>query len=153
MIAARSARPGIAGTILITVGWAGLYYFLPESGQQDAQLPAGVEHIESPADFCSDAVCSFWYTLALTAIRAGSRPVFAGSLCLFGIARLAPAEFIREAVRKPFGCTTWCWQPDLPEEAPKIPRPGIWKAAYGRRPMWPSTIADDRGRPIRRRAY
>jgi cytochrome bd-type quinol oxidase subunit 1 len=101
MIASRSARPALYGSVLITVGGVLWYYFLPPSAKA-ALDAAAVLNVLVVLIFALTVVVFFLLYLGPYRNPGWLSPGFAGALCLFGIAAFSAGEFIREAVRKPF---------------------------------------------------
>jgi len=101
LIAGRSARPALLGSILITVGGFGWYAFLPESARA-ALDSAAVLTVLTVLIFVLTVVVFVLLYVGPYRNPAWLSPGFAGALMLFGIAAFSTGEFIREAVRKPY---------------------------------------------------
>ncbi len=101
LIAARSARPALLGAVLILVGGAGWYSFMPESAKA-ALHAAAVLNVLAALIFVLTAVVFVLLYLGPYRNPGWLSPGFAGALVLFGVAAFSTGEFIREAVRKPY---------------------------------------------------
>jgi len=135
LIAARSARPALLGSVLITAGGIGWYCFLPTSAKA-ALSSAAVLNVLVTLIFVLTIVVFFLLYFGPYRNPGWLSPGFAGSLCLFGIAAFTSGEFIREAVRKPFVVYNVVLANQiLPEEVPKLRaggylEHGVWTKAY-----------------------
>ena len=104
LIESRSTRPALLGAVLITLGGVLWYVFLPASAQA-ALYAAPVLNVLMALLFAATGIVFVLLSSGPTGTRAGStRPGFAASILLFGIIGMSTAEFIREAVRKPYIC-------------------------------------------------
>lgn len=101
LIASRSARPALLGSVLITIGGIGWYAFLPPSAKA-VLASAGVLNVLVGLIFALTAIVFVLLYLGPYRNPGWLSPGFAGALCLFGIAAFSTGEFIREAVRKPY---------------------------------------------------
>jgi cytochrome bd ubiquinol oxidase subunit I len=101
MIGSRSARPALAGAIMITLGGLAWFYFLPNSAKA---ILAGVASLNILIALIFALTIITFFLLYFGPYRNPGwlSPGFAGSLMLFGLAAFSTGEFIREAVRKPY---------------------------------------------------
>ncbi len=135
MIGSRSARPALAGAIMVTVGGLGWYYFLPESAKV---ILAGAASLNILIVLIFALTIATFFLLYFGPYRNPGwlSPGFAGALFLFGLAAFSTGEFIREAVRKPYVIyNVVLGNQILPEEVPKLRNQGylnggIWTKAY-----------------------
>jgi cytochrome bd ubiquinol oxidase subunit I len=135
MIGSRSARPALAGAIMITVGGLGWYYFLPESAKVILEGVASL-NILIALIFALTIVTFFLLYFGPYRNPGWLSPGFASALMLFGIAAFSTGEFIREAVRKPYVIYNVVLGNQItPEEVSKLRdkgylEGGIWTKAY-----------------------
>lgn len=104
LIESRSTRPALLGALLITLGGILWYVFLPPSAQA-AMYAAPVLNVLMALLFVATGIV--FVLLFLGPYRNPGwikTPGFAASVLLFGIIGMSTAEFIREAVRKPYIC-------------------------------------------------
>jgi cytochrome bd ubiquinol oxidase subunit I len=101
MIAARSARPAMLGAILVTLGGALWYAFLPDTAAATL-ASAAVLNVLVALIFALTAVVFVLLYIGPYRNPGWLSPGFAVSLFLFGLAAFSTGEFIREAIRKPF---------------------------------------------------
>jgi len=135
MIGSRSARPALAGAIMITVGGLGWYYFLPESAKV---ILAGVASLNILIVLIFALTIVTFFLLYFGPYRNPGwlSPGFAGALFLFGLAAFSTGEFIREAVRKPYVIYNVVFGNQIqPEEVPRLRSQGyleggVWTKAY-----------------------
>ena len=104
LIELRSTRPALLGAVLIATGGVLWYAFLPPSAQA-ALLAAPVLNVFMGVLFAATGVV-FGLLFFGPYRNPGwiKTPGFAASILLFGIIGMGTAEFIREAVRKPYIC-------------------------------------------------
>lgn len=100
-IVRRSTRPALLGAILITLGGALWYAFLPSSARLALEAAAVLTVLMTLIFALTIAVFVLLY-LGPYRNPAWMTPGFAGALLLFGLAAFSTGEFIREAVRKPY---------------------------------------------------
>jgi cytochrome bd-type quinol oxidase subunit 1 len=135
MIASRSARPAMLGAILITVGGAGWYHYLPDTAAATL-ASAAVLNVLMALIFALTAVVFVLLYVGPYRNPGWLSPGFAASLCLFGIAAFTTGEFIREAVRKPFVVNGVVLSNQvLPKEVGRLRNDGymldgVWTKAY-----------------------
>lgn len=135
MIGSRSARPALAGAIMVTIGGLAWYYFLPESAKA---ILAGVASLNILIVLIFVLTIITFFLLYFGPYRNPGwlSPGFAGALMLFGLAAFSTGEFIREAVRKPYVIyNVMLGNQILPEEIPTLRKhgyleSGIWTNAY-----------------------
>lgn len=101
LIGARSARPALLGAILVTVGGATWYAFLPERALAVLQS-AAVLHLLVALIFALTIVVFGLLYFGPYRNPGWVTPGFAIALFLFGLAAFSTGEYIREAVRKPW---------------------------------------------------
>jgi cytochrome bd-type quinol oxidase subunit 1/mono/diheme cytochrome c family protein len=102
LIEKRSTRPALLGALLITLGGLLWHAYLPDSAQA-ALLAAPVLNVLMAVLFAATGVV--FLLLFFGPYRNPGlirSPGFAACLFLFGITGFSTAEFIREAVRKPY---------------------------------------------------
>jgi cytochrome d ubiquinol oxidase subunit I len=102
LIESRSTRPALLGALLITLGGLLWHVYLPSSAR-DALLAAPVLNVLMAVLFAATAIV--FLLLFFGPYRNPGlirSPGFAACLMLFGITGFSTAEFIREAVRKPY---------------------------------------------------
>jgi cytochrome d ubiquinol oxidase subunit I len=101
MIGSRSARPALAGAIMVTVGGLSWYYFLPHSAQV---ILAGAAALNILIALLFALTIATFFLLYFGPYRNPGwlSPGFSGALLLFGLAAFSTGEFVREAVRKPY---------------------------------------------------
>lgn len=135
LIAHRSSRPALLGAILITLGGAGWFYFLPDSARL-ALESAAVLTVLTVLIFALTAVVFVLLYLGPYRNPGWLSPGFAVSLALFGIAAFSTGEFIREAVRKPYIVYNVALSNQIfPEEVQAMHEKGyleggVWTKAY-----------------------
>jgi len=101
LIAARSARPALLGSILITVGGVLWYTNLPESAAAVIE-GAGVLNVLMALIFALTAAVFVLLYFGPYRNPGWLSPGFAIMLFIAGLAAFSTGEFIREAVRKPY---------------------------------------------------
>ncbi len=101
LIEARSARPALAGAILVTVGGLGWYVFLPESAKA-ALVAASALNVLMVLIFAVTAVVFVMLYLGPYRNPGWLSPGFAILFFTLGVAAISTGEFVREAVRKPY---------------------------------------------------
>jgi cytochrome d ubiquinol oxidase subunit I len=101
LIAARSSRPALLGSILITLGGIGWYVFLPQSARA-ALAAAGTLNVLVVVIFAVTAAVFVMLYLGPYRNPGWLSPGFAVLFLALGLAAVATGEFIREAVRKPY---------------------------------------------------
>ncbi|MEI8374157.1 MAG: cytochrome ubiquinol oxidase subunit I [Planctomycetota bacterium] len=104
LIESRSTRPALLGAVFIALGGILWYVFLPPSAQA-ALVAAPVLNVLMALLFVATGIV--FVLLFLGPYRNPGwikTPGFAASVLLFGIIGMSTAEFIREAVRKPYIC-------------------------------------------------
>ncbi len=147
MIAARSARPALAGAIMITSGGMGWYYFLPESAKALLTNAASL-NIIMLLIFALTIATFFLLYFGPYRNPGWLSPGFAGALFLFGLAAFSSGEFVREAVRKPYVIYNVVFGNQiLPEEVPRLRsqgylQGGICTKAYVAK-HYPQAIVDN----------
>jgi cytochrome bd-type quinol oxidase subunit 1 len=102
LIESRSTRPALLGAALITLGGLLWHVYLPSSARE-ALLAAPVLNVLMAVLFAATAIV--FLLLFFGPYRNPGlirSPGFAACLMLFGITGFSTAEFIREAVRKPY---------------------------------------------------
>jgi cytochrome d ubiquinol oxidase subunit I len=135
MIGPRSARPALAGVIMVAVGGLGWYWFLPDSAKA---ILMGVASLNILVALILALAAVMFVLLYLGPYRnpAWLSPGFAGALFLFGLAAFGAGEFIREAVRKPFVVYNVVLGNQIrPDEIPQLRsrgylESGVWTKAY-----------------------
>jgi mono/diheme cytochrome c family protein len=135
MIGSRSARPALAGAIMVTLGGLSWYYFLPDSAKV---ILAGVASLNILIVLIFALTIVTFFLLYFGPYRNPGwlSPGFAGALLLFGLAAFSTGEFIREAVRKPYVIYNVVLGNQItPEEVSKLRgqgylEGGIWTKAY-----------------------
>src|SRR3972149_5922581 len=101
LIAKRSARPALLGSILIVLGGLGWYLFLPESAEAALSAAAALTVMMVLIFVITIAVFVMLY-LGPYRHPGWLSPGFAILLFVFGVGAFSTGEFIREAVRKPY---------------------------------------------------
>ncbi len=148
LIAARSARPALLGTMMITAGGLAWYAFLPESAQATLASSA-VLNIFAGVLIASTLVVFAMLYLGPYLNPGWLSPGFAGLLFLFGIAAFGTGEFIREAIRKPFVIyNVVLGNQVFPKQVPKLREEGylnggVWTRAFVAE-NYPETMVDGR---------
>lgn len=135
MIGSRSARPALAGAIMITIGGLGWYYFLPESSKA---ILSGVASLNILVALIFALTIATFFLLYFGPYRNPGwlSPGFAGALFLIGLAAFSTGEFIREAVRKPYVIYNVMFGNQItPEEVSSLRgkgylEGGLWTKAY-----------------------
>lgn len=100
-VAGRSARPAMAGALLILLGGAGWYLTLPAGGRAALQGAAAL-NILAALIFALTVIVFAMFYLGPYGHPAWLSPGFAILLFVLGLMVTAAGEFVREAVRKPF---------------------------------------------------
>jgi cytochrome bd ubiquinol oxidase subunit I len=104
LIESRSTRPALLGAVLIAGGGLMWYYYLPPSAKA-ALLAAPVLNVFMGLLFVATGIVFVLLFFGPYRNPGWIRtPGFAASILLFGIIGMSTAEFIREAVRKPYIC-------------------------------------------------
>ncbi|MGW8258274.1 MAG: cytochrome ubiquinol oxidase subunit I, partial [Thermoguttaceae bacterium] len=135
MIGARSARPALAGSAMITFGGLAWCYFLPESAQL-LLLNVASLNVIMVLIFALTIVTFFLLYIGPYRNPGWVSPAFAAALFFFGLAAFSSSEFVREAVRKPYVVYNVVFGNQvLPEEVAKLQSGGyldggIWTKAY-----------------------
>lgn len=101
LIEARSARPALLGSILIVLGGAGWYLFLPESARAALAAAAALNVLMVLIFAITIAVFVMLY-LGPYRHPGWLSPGFAILFFVLGTAAFSTGEFVREAVRKPY---------------------------------------------------
>ncbi len=101
LIAARSARPALWGSLLITLGGIGWYLALPESAKA-ALAAASTLNILVVLIFAVTIAVFFMLYLGPYRNPGWLSPGFALLFFTFGLVAITTGEYIREAVRKPY---------------------------------------------------
>ncbi len=101
MIGRRSARPGLLGAALVTLGGLWWYAALPDSAQA-ALVAAAPLNILMSIIFAVTAIVFVMLYLGPYRRPGWVSPGFSILLFSFGLAAVGTGEFIREAVRKPY---------------------------------------------------
>lgn len=101
MIAARSARPALLGSILIVLGGIGWFLFLPESARA-ALAAASTLNILMAIIFALTIGVFLLLYFGPYKNPGWLSPGFAIVLFVMGLSAFSTGEFVREAVRKPF---------------------------------------------------
>jgi cytochrome bd ubiquinol oxidase subunit I len=147
MIGSRSARPALAGAIMITVGGLGWYWLLPASAKVILEGVASL-NILIALIFVLTIITFFLLYLGPYRNPGWLSPGFAGALFIFGLAAFSTGEFIREAVRKPYVIYNVVLGNQItPDEVPKYRQQGylnggIWTKAFVAK-TYPQAMADD----------
>ncbi|MGD0653730.1 MAG: cytochrome ubiquinol oxidase subunit I [Thermoguttaceae bacterium] len=145
MIGSRSARPALAGAIMVTVGGLGWYLFLPESAKA-ILLGVASLNILIALIFALTIITFFLLYFGPYRNPGWPSPGFAGALFLFGLAAFSTGEFIREAVRKPYVIYNVVLGNQIqPDEVPKLRNQGyleggVWTKAFVAK-NYPQTIS------------
>lgn len=97
----RMITPSIVGLILLAVGVAGWFFFLPVSSRMMLERAAAMNIM---LVLFAALMAGMTILIVVGPIRAPKKMSFALALALFlfGIAAIACGEFLREAVRKPY---------------------------------------------------
>ncbi len=101
VVAVRSARPAMLGAILITLGGLGWYIALPASAAAALAAAASL-NILMALIFALTVVVFFMFYFGPYRHPSWMSPGFAIVLFIIGLIVTAEAEFVREAIRKPF---------------------------------------------------
>ncbi|GBC81349.1 hypothetical protein HRbin10_00459 [bacterium HR10] len=101
LIAARSARPALLGSLLIVLGGIGWYLTLPESAKA-ALVAASTLNILVVLLFAVTIAVFFMLYLGPYRNPGWLSPGFALLFFTFGLVAITTGEYIREAVRKPY---------------------------------------------------
>ena len=135
LIASRSARPGLLGAVLVCVGGAGWFYFLPESARAALQAASVLNVLMVLITVITIAVFVMLYVGPYKNPKWLS-PGFAILFLALGFAAITTGEYLREAVRKPFVVYNVVMSNQiLPEEIPHLRQTGyleggVWTRAY-----------------------
>jgi cytochrome d ubiquinol oxidase subunit I len=149
LIAARSARPALLGSILIVLGGIGWYAFLPQSAGA-ALAAAGVLNVLTAVIFGLTVAVFVMLYLGPYRNPGWLSPGFAILFFGCGLAAVGTGEFIREAVRKPYIVyNVVLGNQALTEETPQLRRTGylesgVWTHAYVRS-NYPGLVAPSLG--------
>jgi cytochrome bd ubiquinol oxidase subunit I len=152
LIAKRSARPALLGSILVLVGGLGWYVFMPESAKA-ALDAAAVLNVLAVLIFALTAVVFVLLYLGPYRNPHWLSPGFAAALTLFGVAAFSTGEFIREAVRKPYVLYNVVLGNQIyPEEVGKLRatgylQGGTWTKAYVQK-HYPEVMNAEKGGKI-----
>jgi cytochrome bd-type quinol oxidase subunit 1 len=134
LIESRSARPALLGAILIVVGGASWYAFIPDSARA-ALAAASVLNVLAVLIFAATVAVFAMMYLGPYKNPGWLSPGFAILLFAFGLVAMAAGEYIREAVRKPYIIYNVVMSNQiLPEEIPLLRRTGyleggVWTKA------------------------
>lgn len=101
LIESRSARPALLGAVLIVLGGAGWWAFLPESAKA-ALAAASVLNVLAVLLFTLTTVVFVMLYLGPYKHPGWLSPGFAVLFLSFGLAAVTAGEYVREAVRKPY---------------------------------------------------
>ncbi|MDR7544329.1 MAG: cytochrome ubiquinol oxidase subunit I [Armatimonadota bacterium] len=101
LIEKRSARPALAGAILILLGGAGWYLFLPPSARA-ALAAAPVLNVLMVLIFATTIIVFLMLYFGPYRNPGWLTPGFAILFFVFGATAFSTGEYIREAVRKPY---------------------------------------------------
>ncbi len=101
LVARRSARPAMVGTALIIVGGIGWYLTLPFSAKA-ALTGAAALNLMMMLIFVLTAVVFFVFYWSAYRQPICPTPAFAALFLIIGLIITGEAEFVREAVRKPY---------------------------------------------------
>lgn len=148
MIESRSARPALAGALMVTVGGVGWYVFLPESAKA-VLASAAVLNVLMALIFALTGIVFVLLYVGPYRNPGWLSPGFAGTLLLFGLAATSTGEFIREAVRKPYvSYNVVLGNQILPEQVPRLRETGYleggtWTKAFVAE-RYPQTMVDGR---------
>lgn len=146
LIEARSAKPALVGSILVTIGGAWWYVELPESSQA-ALTAASALNLLMMLLFAITLIVFVLLYLGPYRNPRWMSPGFAIALFLFGLIAFSTGEFLREAVRKPFVLyNVVLGNQILPSEIPRLTRDGylqggVWTRALVER-EYPETFVD-----------
>lgn len=134
-IESRSARPALLGAILLVLGGAGWYAFLPESARA-ALAAASVLNVLVILIFAITVAVFVMLYLGPYRNPGWLSPGFAILFFAFGLAAVTTGEYIREAVRKPYIVYNVVMSNQiLPEEIPQLRETGYleggtWTKAF-----------------------
>ncbi len=151
LIGRRSARPGLLGAGLVTLGGLWWYAALPASARA-ALVAAAPLNILVLLLFAVTIVVFVMLYVGPYRKPGWVSPGFSVLLFTFGLAAIGAGEFVREAVRKPYICYDVVLSNQiLKEELPSLRRSGYleggtWTRAWVAR-QWPSAVTPD-GRVI-----
>jgi len=135
LIQARSARPALLGSILITAGGLAWYFTLPESARA-VLASAAVLNVFMGLIFALTVAVFLLLYLGPYRNPGWLTPGFAGALLILGIAAFSTGEFIREAVRKPYVIYNVVFGNQIyPEQVVQLRRTGyleggLWTRAF-----------------------
>jgi cytochrome bd-type quinol oxidase subunit 1/mono/diheme cytochrome c family protein len=148
LIESRSTRPALLGAVLITVGGVLWHVLLPPSAQA-ALYAAPVLNVLMALLFAATGIV--FVLLFFGPYRNPGwihTPGFAASVLLFGVIGMSTAEFIREAVRKPYICyNVVLGSQMLPDEVTRVRRQGFlesgpWTRAFVQA-KYPQVVSGD----------
>jgi cytochrome bd-type quinol oxidase subunit 1 len=148
LIQARSARPALLGAVLIAVGGAVWYIFLPDSARAVLQS-AGALNVLMGLIFLLTVVVFFLIYLGPYRNPGWISPGFAAALLVLGLIAFSTGEFIREAVRKPYIIyNVVLGNQVFPEQVAQLKQTGfleggVWTKAY-MKAKFPQTLVDGR---------
>ncbi len=132
LIEQRSARPALAGSILIVLGGAGWYLFLPASARA-ALAAASVLNVLVVLLFAITVAVFVMLYLGPYRNPGWLSPGFALLFLGLGLAAVTSGEYVREAVRKPFIVyNVVLGNQILPAELPRLRAAGILQGG-----VWP----------------
>lgn len=124
LIESRSARPALAGAILVVLGGLGWYLFLPESAKA-ALVAASALNVLMVLIFAVTAAVFVMLYLGPYRNPGWLSPGFAILFFGLGLAAITTGEFVREAVRKPYIVyNVVMGNQVLPEEIPALRKSG-----------------------------
>ncbi|MBI3009487.1 MAG: cytochrome ubiquinol oxidase subunit I [Candidatus Omnitrophica bacterium] len=147
VIARRSAKAAMLGALLITAGGAGWYVALPESAKA-ALTGAAALTILTALIFVLTIVVFFMFYFGPYRNPGWLSPGFAILFFIIGLIVTGAAEFVREAVRKPYVIYGEVYSHNVyPTEIPGLQRDGfleggVW-TKYFVRQNFSSLIAED----------
>lgn len=101
LIAKRSSRPALLGSIMILIGALGWFAFLPESARA-ALTTSAVLTVFTTLIFAITAIVFVMLYLGPYRNPGWVSPGFAILLFILGVSGFSTGEFLREAVRKPY---------------------------------------------------
>jgi len=124
LIEQRSARPALAGAVLIVLGGLGWYAMLPESAKA-VLVAASALNVLMVLIFAVTAIVFVMLYLGPYRNPGWLSPGFAILFFGLGLAAISTGEFIREAVRKPYIVYNVVMSNQiLPEEIPSLRQSG-----------------------------
>lgn len=148
LIAARSARPALLGSVLVVLGGLGWLAFLPPSARA-ALAAASVLNVLMVLIFALTIAVFVMLYLGPYRNPGWLSPGFALLFFGAGLAAISTGEYIREAVRKPYVVYNVVMSNQiLPEEIPRLRQTGYleggtWTRAYVAR-HYPQVMEGDR---------